>query len=316
MAVSERLVVVDQDAGVDDALALMMLLSQPNIRILAITCVNGNVPLKKVSSNVGRVLEKWGRANTIPVYEGADRPIVRPNAYAYHYHGEDGLGEVSHLYPLHHWKGPEKEHAVMAMIRLAREYPNRVTLLAVGPLTNLALACRMDPEFPSLLKEVIIMGGNIEGKGNAASLGAEFNFQVDPEAAHIVLQEYKKPTLVTLESHPTFSIDYAWCESWFGSDSPRAKFVKSMLQFPFEVGKRSGLPFIPYDPAAAAVFLRPDFIIEKRDVYAQVEVTGQLTRGGMVIDWRNKHGKEANVTIALKYDVGILQDLLIDSLKM
>ena len=311
----KRMVIVDQDAGVDDALALTMVLSDPGIRLLAITCVNGNVPVKQVCSNVGRVLEQWGKADMIPVYEGADCPLLRPNVHAYDYHGKDGLGEVTHLYPLQHWKGVEKEHAVIAMIRLAREYPNQVTLLAIGPLTNLALAARLDPEFPSLLKDVIIMGGNILGKGNS-SIAAEFNFYADPESAHIVLQEYKKPTLVTLESYTTFSIDYNWCDSWLDYDSPKAKFMKSIWQFPLKISKSYGEPFSPYDAAAAAVLLSSDFVTEKQNVYAQVELTGQLTRGEMVIDWKKKLGKEPNITIALKYDVSILQDILVETLKM
>lgn len=311
---NKRMVIVDQDAGVDDALALAMVMSHPDIHLLAITCVNGNVPLKQVSSNVGRVLEQWSKEHLVPVYEGANCPLVNPIGGACHYHGKDGLGEVTHLYPLQRWKGIEKEHAVTAMIRLARDYPNQVTLLAVGPLTNLALAARLDPEFPSLLKDVIIMGGNVQGRGNSG-IAAEFNFHADPESAHIVLQEYKKPLLVTLESCTSFSIDLNWCKSWLDYDSSKAKFMKSIWQFSLQIHASNGQLFNPYDAAAAAVLLHSDFVTEKQDVYAQVELTGQLTRGQMVVDWKKKLGKEPNIRLALKYNVSILQDLLVKTLK-
>lgn len=311
MADPVKLVIVDQDAGVDDAIAMMMLLSQPDVRILAITCVSGNVPVEDVCTNVGRVLQQCeSQTEKIPVYRGADRPILRRPSRGHHYHGADGLGNIGRLYPLKRWKGPEEEHAVVAMVRLAREFAGRVSLLALGPLTNVALACRLDPEFMSCFNNIVIVGGNVKGSGSV-SLSADFNFHADPEAAHIVLHENCKPSLVTLESKDTFSLDLNWCHEWLSSRTPKAQFVRNLLSLSLDYHKQMGISIGLYDPAAVALLLQPEFVSETVEVFAQVELIGELTRGRTVIDWFGSEKREPNVVLPLKYRVDVLKQLLI-----
>ena len=309
-----KLVIVDQDGGVDDALAIMMLLSRSDVRVLAVTCVSGNVSVDLVCTNVGRVLQQCGfDSENIPVYRGADRPIVREATRGHHYHGVDGLGNAGHLYPLkHNWRGPEQEHAVLAMIRLAKKYSGQVSLLALGPLTNVALACRLDLEFASYLKDIVIVGGNIKASGSV-SLSADFNFYADPEAAHIVLHACCKPTLITLESKDTFVLDISWCSEWLSISSHKAKFARDLLGLAMEYNRQESGSIGLYDPAAVALFIHPEFVAEVVDVSAHVECTGELTRGRTVIDWFGVEKREPNVVIATKYNVDILKQLLIEA---
>jgi inosine-uridine nucleoside N-ribohydrolase len=309
-----RLVIVDQDGGVDDALALMMILSQPDVHVLAVTCVSGNVPVDLACTNVGRILQQCGPdSENIPVYRGADRPIVREITRGHQYHGTDGLGNAGHLYPLKDsWRGPEQEHAVLAMIRLTEKYSGQVSLLALGPLTNVALACRLDVEFASHLKDIVIVGGNIKASGSV-SLSADFNFYADPEAARIVLHACCKPTLITLESKDTFVLDIGWCNEWLNVNSHKAKFAKDLLGLMLEYNRQGSGSITLYDPAAVALFLHPKFVTEKKDVSAHVECAGMLTRGRTVIDWFGVEKREPNVTIATKYNVDILKQLLIEA---
>ncbi|XP_068121055.1 uncharacterized protein, partial [Hyperolius riggenbachi] len=188
---AKKLLLVDVDCGVDDAQALMMALAAPDVQILGITCCHGNTTLENVCKNVLRVLKTCDRLE-VPVYGGASRALLGQNMHASNYHGVDGLGDV----PDPTCPGLDslkKEHAVLAMLRIVGEYPGQVTLVATGPLTNLALALNMDPTFPQKLKSLFIMGGNMESRGNITVCG-EFNFACDPEAAYAVLNGFECPT--------------------------------------------------------------------------------------------------------------------------
>eukprot|EP00118_Oscarella_pearsei_P000282 m.4605 g.4605 ORF g.4605 m.4605 type:complete len:318 (+) comp11009_c0_seq1:118-1071(+) len=312
---SKRLFVIDADAGVDDAMAIMMVLARPDIRVLGITSVNGNASIDRTTENICRILEECGAADSIPVYSGAARPLVSPLSHSLFFHGDDGLGGISSFYPPLRSKVAEQEHAVNALVRLSREFDGQITLLAVGPLTNLALASRMDPGFSRRLKNVVIMGGNIEGRGNA-SPAAEFNFHGDPEAAHVVLKEFSdvKPTLVTMESCGKELLGEDWWDELRGKNTKKAKFLKDFSQFSFDFVKREGIPMLPYDQAAAAVAISPDTVIrDQAEVRAEIELHGTLTRGAMVCDWKNLSAKAPNIIVALRYNIPVLKDMLMEA---
>ncbi|VDI65702.1 uridine nucleosidase [Mytilus galloprovincialis] len=154
--------IIDVDTGVDDASAIMLALSRPEVEVVAITCVNGNVAIDDVCRNTLRVLKVCNRLD-IPVYKGAEKSILGEGERASHYHGNDGLGDAQNHEPVDITM-IKMEHAVNALLRLVNENPGEITLVALAPLTNIALALRLDPDFGSKLKEVFIMGGNIEGK--------------------------------------------------------------------------------------------------------------------------------------------------------
>ena len=180
--VSERVpIILDVDTGTDDALALAYAVASPRIDLVAVTTVAGNVDVEKATANTLAVLD-WLAASDIPVHRGASRPLVRPHRDASYFHDEGGLGGAQ-LPRSTRSVGADRGPA--AIIRLARQRPGELTLVALGPLTNLAIALNVEPELPELLKSVVVMGGAFTVPGNTTP-AAEFNIFVDPEAAEQV----------------------------------------------------------------------------------------------------------------------------------
>src|SRR5438874_9422829 len=175
-------VIIDTDPGVDDALALLLAMRSPELKIEAITPVAGNVPLELTLPNALRMVEIAGRTD-IPVAPGAKAPLMRRLVSAAYAHGENGLGGA--VFPEPNLK-PVTEPAAEFIRRIVRKYPNEVTLITIGPLTNIATALNADPELAGMIKNLVMMGGSLSG-GNITP-AAEFNIYVDPEAARIVFQ--------------------------------------------------------------------------------------------------------------------------------
>ena len=164
--------VIDTDPGVDDAHAIMMALSYPGATIEAITTVAGNVSLEQATRNALIILDVAG-GHDVPVYPGCEDALVIPTPRRAISHGSDGLGDSG--YPPSA-RQASAEHAVHALIRLANEAPGELTLVAIGPLTNIALATRLDPGLPRKYKRLVVMGGAIHTQGNSWERAAEFNF--------------------------------------------------------------------------------------------------------------------------------------------
>ena len=161
-----KLMLLDVDCGVDDAFAIILALSKYHTsKVLAITCVNGNTGIDQTVKNVAYVLQGCNR-DDIPVYAGAAFPLCGESVRIPVYHGFDGLGDMNNRIDNPQWMDQilQKEHAVNAMIHLVNQHQKEISLIAVGPLTNLALAQRLDPMFPSKLKDLTIMGGNYQGR--------------------------------------------------------------------------------------------------------------------------------------------------------
>lgn len=175
--------VIDTDTGADDAIALLMALAHPGARVEAITTVAGNVPLDQATRNACCTLRVAERA-AVPVYVGADRPLIRQLETATEVHGSDGLGDSNLPDPAIE---VQAEHAVDALLRLSREHADELTLVTLGPLTNIALALALDPEFLTRFDKTVIMGGAPDVVGNVTDM-AEFNIWVDPEAASRVFE--------------------------------------------------------------------------------------------------------------------------------
>jgi len=167
---------IDTDPGVDDACAILTAFAHPEAQIEAITTVAGNVSLAQTTANANILLDLAGR--DVPVYAGCEGPLVGPAVEASHYHGADGLGD-SNCPPSQ--REVAQEHAVNALIRLATALPGELTLVAIGPLTNVALATRLDPDLPIKYARLVVMGGTIRGTGNVTS-AAEFRIsnQITP----------------------------------------------------------------------------------------------------------------------------------------
>src|ERR1051326_6059344 len=180
-AVPQR-VIIDTDPGVDDALALLLAMRSPELKIEGITAVAGNVPLELTLPNALRMVKIAGRTE-LPVAAGARDPLVRRLVTAAYAHGENGLGGAVFPEPK---TRPIPEPAAHFIRRLVRKYPGEVTLITIGPLTNVGVALRGDPELAGMVRGLVMMGGSLSG-GNITP-AAEFNVYVDPEAARIVFQ--------------------------------------------------------------------------------------------------------------------------------
>ena len=189
-----RKVILDTDPGVDDAMAVVFALRSPALQVLGITTVYGNADVELTTANALRMVELVGR--DVPVARGAARPLVRPRAPSPDFvHGKDGLGDVGAPPPT---EEPIGTSAAELIVTTARRYPGEVTLVAVGPLTNLALALALEPRLPALVKEVILMGGSASAGGNVTPV-AEANIWGDPHAADLVFAAPWSVTMVGLD---------------------------------------------------------------------------------------------------------------------
>jgi inosine-uridine nucleoside N-ribohydrolase len=257
---------------VDDALALGLAVARPDIDLVAVSTLAGNIDVIHATENTRRVLNLVG-APDIPVHQGASRPLARTHRDASHYHGMNGLGDAElpeSSAPL----GPDRGPA--AIIRLARQFPGELVLVAVGPMTNIAIALNVCPELPSLLKRFVIMGGAFHGPGNITPF-AEFNIWVDPEAAQQVFAtEFPGAIAVGLDvTHQTVLPKSNW-EDAKRRKHGHARLVGQILQRTFTVREQTG--FFLHDPLATAVALDPSLITTERgrvDVITSGEQDGQ-----------------------------------------
>jgi purine nucleosidase len=276
--------VIDTDPGVDDAHAIMMACAHPEAQIEAITTVAGNVSLERTTANACTILDVLER--DVPVYAGCGRALVARTSDASYVHGEDGLGDSG--YP-RSTRRVADEHAVNALQRLAMESPGELTLVAIGPLTNLALATRLDPTLPKKYKRLVVMGGSIRGMGNVSPT-AEFN------------------AYTTLDHG--FTAEQV--EALMAVDSPRAEFFRRItrqtIEFTHQVLGRQGM--VAPDALAVAVALEPGIVRKAETHYVRVELAGHHTRGQTTVDWSDRTGHEPNVNLVLEVDTKRLWELM------
>jgi len=248
---SRRAVILDVDTGIDDALALAFAVRQPAIELVAVTTLAGNVGVEKTTANTLAVLDLLGASN-VPVHRGASRPLTRAHIDAAYFHDTTGIG-VAQLPPSERGVGPDRGPA--AIIRLATARPGELTLVCVGPLTNLAIALNVAPELPQLLRSVVVMGGAFWEGGNVTPW-AEFNVYCDPEAAAAVF-ETPFPDLLVLGldvTHRTRLSRRQWEEAVARADQdPVAFLVSEVCRSPFLDPARESI-FL-HDPLAVAVAL-------------------------------------------------------------
>ncbi len=258
-------VIIDCDVGVDDALALILAFHSPELEVEAVTGVNGNVPLDRVFENIQKVLSLIQPSQSPTIARGAEKPLRGEPVYASSFHGEDGLGgaKIVRKDQEKHWR-VSPGRAEDLILEKARQHPGEITLVATGPLTNVALGLQKDPEGMRLLKEVVIMGGAVRTKGNVTPF-AEFNFFVDPLAAKIVLESGLPITLVPLDAtHQVFLTSRIMEEEIIPINTPFSVFAVEAT------GYRSGR-FRPeaevsylHDPLAVGVTIRPDLAQKER----------------------------------------------------
>ncbi|GAA2634421.1 nucleoside hydrolase [Actinomadura fulvescens] len=307
-------ILFDCDTGIDDAMTLLYLASlvkAGDAELVAVGTVHGNIDPRSGALNTLRVLELAG-VDGVPVAIGAPRPMAQGVHYALDFHGADGLGDTGMPAP----RGvPTAEAAPAQIVRLARENPGELTLLATGPLTNLATALLLDPELPSLLREVVIMGGAFDHPGNITT-HAEANIWHDPEAAELVFAAGWPVVLVPLDAtHPT-AVEGPWLDRLAAHDSEPARFATRILEFYIAsytpILKRRGC--VVHDALAAMLIAEPDLgTYVERPV--RVELRGELTRGATIWDARANPARDDRrpVKVMVGGDVSRFQERLLAS---
>ena len=275
--------VLDVDTGLDDALALLLALRSPEINVVGVTTVAGNVTLPDVLRNTRHVLDT-ASATGVPVAAGTAAPLVRPLTTATFFHGPHGLGDVDVPEPT---RAPVVEPAAQLLCQLAAEYRGQLTVIATGPWTNIALASRLDPEFAGNLRQLVLMGGAVTVSGNVTPV-AEANVYNDPEAAHMVLASGAMPEIIGLD----VTLQALWrpaeqetarqrVQEQSAAD-PVARLAVDLLDWYLRADLAVGLAGSPlHDPVAVAAAMWPGlFTLEPRHV--SVELASELTRGQTV----------------------------------
>jgi len=310
-------VLIDCDAGIDDALNILFGLASPEIQIEAITAVSGNLHVDKTSLNVLKVLELAG-VNGIPVAKGSAKPLFRELLFDPFSHGSDGLGNTNLPTPRQRF---DSRHAVDLIIDTVNWFPGELTLITTAPLTNVALCLLKDPTIVKKVKEQIMIGGiygvTPYGYENATGVTpvCEWNVNVDPEAARIVFQSGMPITAIgndvtTIPSSEVKEEDIRNLES---VDTPITRFAAKMMRF---ITNR-GLPMHLHDPMSVAVAVRRD-LFKFTKLRVDVETRGELTVGQTVTEHRRrfKWGEDKpELTIAEDVDGVRLKELFTNGIQ-
>jgi purine nucleosidase len=269
-------VLVDTDPGIDDALALHYLVAAGGWDLKAITAVAGNVPLPMAVANARGLAALLGIERDVPVYGGCPRPLMRDLETALHVHGDDGMAGVDLPSP---GVAERSEHAVQVIGELARRYSGQLTIIAIGPLTNVAAALILDPSLAEHVGRLVFMGGAVNVPGNTPPGVAEFNIYVDPEAARIVAESGMPFTMVGLDATEQSILSRKHLES-LDDASAQSGFTRGILDHYLAFYKRSSgwEACALHDPLAVAVAADPGWVeLETGNLY--VETQGEYTRG-------------------------------------
>jgi inosine-uridine nucleoside N-ribohydrolase len=306
-----RPVILDVDPGIDDALAILLAVRSPELDVRAITVVFGNVELELAVSNALKILELAGRSD-IPVARGEAAPLVGEALTAKNVHGENGLGNV----PLPEPKAKLYEGGALRLIaETLAASPEPVTLLPVGPLTNIALFLKVHPELRPKIREIVSMGGSAAAPGTVRPT-VSFNILNDPEAAAIVYRSGIPVTMVGLDVTSKTVLTPEHVSAFARSSDPVERFVGAVVAFHRNVRGAEGV--VVHDPLAVGAVIDPSFVSTEL-LPVDVELRGELTRGQMVVDrradatWRT--GSTRSTRVALEVDAERFLAFLIERLE-
>ena len=294
VAPGRRRVLLDVDTGVDDALALMLAIRSPELEVLGITTVSGNVPVARSTANTLLVLEVLDAA-AIPVVGGAPAPLARAPITATQVHGPDGLGNVSAAYPV-----PNRcagEGAAEFLLETIRRFPGELTLIATGPLTNVATAIQRDGPTMRRLRGLTVMGGAVRVPGNLGPV-TEFNFGMDPEAAAIIFGSGLNPTLVPLDVTEQVVLSRKTVDETAGD---LRDFIRGMTAMAMDFHREhEGFDgMFLHDPLAVGIVLDPS-LASGQELHLAVERQGELTAGMAVTDLRRRSRACPTATVCVE----------------
>jgi purine nucleosidase len=293
--VATKRILFDTDPGIDDSLAILLALASPELAVEGVSVVHGNCSVEQALINALGVLELAGATN-VPVARGFALPLVQPSLLAPETHGSAGIGYASLPAPK---MAPVPLHSVDFLIEKILSAPGEITLICIGPLSNVAVAIRKEPRIIEAVKEVLIMGGAIRHPGNTTPL-AEFNVYVDPHAAYMVYHSGMPITLVPLDVTYQCALTHADVERLRKIDSPITKFIDDSTRFYMEFHdayqKIEGC--IINDPLALALAFAPE-LCDYEEHYVDVDLSGGVSLGKTFADFYNVSQKPANMKIAL-----------------
>ncbi|MEL6202511.1 MAG: nucleoside hydrolase [Pseudomonadota bacterium] len=302
-----RKIIIDTDPGQDDALAILLAFASPELEVIGITAVAGNVPLPLTQTNARKVCELAGRPDAL-VFAGADRPLLRNLVTAEYVHGKTGLDGPDLPEPT---MPIQEQHGVDFIIDTLRAAPEKsVTLCPLGPLTNIALAFGRAPEIISKVDQIVLMGGGYFEAGNVTP-AAEFNIYVDPHAAHMVFNSGADIVMAPLDCTHKALTTQARLDAMRAVGTPVCDAAADLLDFfeRFDEDKygTDGGPL--HDPCVIAYLLKPELFTGRR-CNVSVETSSELTMGMTVIDWWGVTDREKNAYVLNDVDAGGFFNLL------
>jgi inosine-uridine nucleoside N-ribohydrolase len=288
-------VIIDTDPGVDDAMAILLALNSPELKVEALTVVPGNVEAAQGLENALKLLSLAGRCDVL-VAGGAQHPLNQKLSTAEFWHGKKGLAGVD--LPAPKCK-PDPRFGPDLIIEMVHQYPHQITLIPIGPLTNIALAVSKDPGIVSLVKDIVIMGGSITG-GNVNG-AAEANIYNDPEAAQIVFNAGWVVTMIGSDVGERTLITRKDVTQLQANHAPESDFVARLADFYVARSEKSGYPGAAmYDPLAVATVIDPT-LVTLQNMHVDVETRGEFTRGETVANRRGSN--ESNVLHGDHYEI-------------
>ncbi len=303
-------VIIDTDPGNDDAIALLLAIASPEIDLLGVSAVAGNVPVEITSRNA-RMICEMASERYVPVYNGQERPLKNPQVTGEDAHGRSGLEGVEIFEPS---RPAEQQPAVDWIIETVRANVGEVSICAMGPLTNIARAFEVDPDLPGLIKQLVVMGGSKFQGGNVTPM-AEFNFYVDPHAADIVFRSGASITLASLDVTFQARMELEWIDS-FARLGKIGQFASNILapSYRFNHGRYGGRYVPLHDPFTIAYLIKPTLFKEK-EVNVKIETDSPLCMGASVIDWWGVAGEKPNCAALSEVDSGGYFGLIYERIK-
>lgn len=308
-----RPIIIDTDPGQDDALAILLALASPELQVVGLTTVGGNVGLHNTTANAIRLADLAGRSD-VPVYAGCNRPLVlRTTVTASDIHGETGMDGCGLPAPS---RPANAGHAVDFIIETCLNTPAPgITLCPIGPLTNIAMAMVKEPAIVPRIREIVLMGGNALDNGNTTQ-AAEFNIYADPHAAHVVFTAGVPLVMFPLDCTHKVITTQTRIDRLTASGSRVATAVAGMLGFYHRIDpSRYGEVGAPlHDPCVIAYLLQPD-LFRGRQCHVSVELTSALAMGKTWVDWWNRTKLPPNALVMREANADGFYNLLIERLE-